>query len=174
MRVGAKWGHCARCACRGQEAVLCASIPPARQQRKSQLLPLPGAATGSAVRAQAPQRRIKREPPESLPRPHLAGGGGEGLLHVLSLPVGAPSLPLGSRAVYITTEARTHWTLGLYSWHWVRCEAGIAQRAGEPARPTCESAIHADQTSAAPTPSERRWGGLAGAEYRAPLAYFTS
>ncbi|TKC37798.1 hypothetical protein EI555_021555, partial [Monodon monoceros] len=41
------------------------------EPRKSQLLPLPGAAKGSAVRAEAPQSLVMREPLESLPTQHL-------------------------------------------------------------------------------------------------------
>lgn len=69
------WGEHCGLAVRvaGRKRSPCASIPPACQPRKSQLLLLPGAAKGSAVRAEVPQRRRRSETPESLPTPHSGG-----------------------------------------------------------------------------------------------------
>ncbi|KAJ8795311.1 hypothetical protein J1605_018326 [Eschrichtius robustus] len=125
--------------------------------------------------AQCEQKRSKASlcaSPQSPCRRSMSGV----LLPVLPPPVGSPSPPFRSGVVRVSTEAHTHRSLWLYSWHRVRCEAGTAQRAGEPARPTCECAIRRDvaQPLAAPTPSQRRWDGLPGAGYPAPLAYFTS
>lgn len=149
----------------------CASIPPARQQRKSQLPPLPGAAKESAVRADAPQRRRKREPPESLRTPHFGGPAPGSPFRLLT-----PHPALLERSWQWLHGSASPRSLRLYSWHQVRCEAGTAHQAGEPARPTGERAVRIDvaEPLAAPAPSQRQRDGLPGAGYRVPLAYFTS
>lgn len=132
---GCEWGTLQSCACGGQEAVPCAYIPPACQPRKSQLLRLPGAAKGSAVLAEAPQRRSKREPPESLRTLRLGV-----LLPALPTTSWSPSSAFRNGVGCVSTEVNIHWSLWLFSWHRVRREAGTAHRSGEPARPPPASA----------------------------------
>ena len=172
VRVGAKGGHCGlavRVGGRKRSPEPPSLLPASRANLSScrfQALP---------KEAQCEQKRRKASlcaSPQSPCRRSMSGV----LLPVLPPPVGSPSPPFRSGVVRVSTEAHTHRSLWLYSWHRVRCEAGTAQRAGEPARPTCECAIRRDvaQPLAAPTPSQRRWDGLPGAGYPAPLAYFTS
>lgn len=134
-RVVANGGHCNLVHVGGQEAVPCAYIPPACQPRKSQLLRLPGAAKGSAVLAEAPQRRSKREPPESLRTLRLGV-----LLPALPTTSWSPSSAFRNGVGCVSTEVNIHWSLWLFSWHRVRREAGTAHRSGEPARPPPASA----------------------------------
>lgn len=127
--------------------------------------------------AQCPQKRRKgagSARPRVLWTPHFGGSCSQSYLPPLDTP--PPQAPPERSWQCLHGSAYPPARLAVFLAAGQVCEAGPAHRAGEPARPTCERAIRIDaaQPLAAPTPYQRRRGGLPGAGSPAPLAYFTS
>lgn len=124
--------------------------------------------------AGGPQRRRKRET-QSAADAAFRGGG---------CPAPGPTFPLLTPPPPVPAPPERSWQclhgsayppeLLAVSWQRVRCEAGPAHRAGEPARPTCKRAIRIDaaQPLATPAPYQRRRGGLPGCRVAGPAGIF--
>lgn len=124
----------------------------------------------SASRANLGSRRFPAQPREAQFEQKRRKGAGSmspqspcgrrisGVLpQVLPSAFWPPTLPFRSGFGSVSAEAHTHWGLWLRSWYRVRCEAGTAHWAREPARPTFERASSIDvvQPLTAPTPAQR-------------------
>lgn len=128
--------------------------------------------------AQCPQERRKgagSARPRVLQTPHFGGGAVSCSRSYLPPLDTLSSRPSSSGAeLAVSPRKRVSTELLAVSWQRVRCEAGPAHRAGEPARPTCKRAIRIDaaQPLAIPAPYQRRRGGIPGWRVAGPAGIF--